>query len=85
MRIMSKIGWKLCSYIGNFLFLIVLFGFSLTLLSFLNIALAITEAIDDISIIVPASCTFSDATTDGNYAANIIPGNYNDDIGSEWL
>lgn len=34
------------------------------------------------SVIVPASCTFSDTTTDGNYAVSITPGSYNDNIGN---
>jgi uncharacterized protein (TIGR02145 family) len=62
--------------------LVVLFSFSLSLLGFLNTVLATTGAIDDISIIVPVSCTFSDTTADGSYAVNITPGNYDDSIGS---
>ena len=38
--------------------------------------------IDQVSVTVPASCTFSNTVEDGEYAVTMTAGSYNDDIGN---
>ena len=56
-------------------------GLLLLILSCTN-AFADDAVVDKVSIKVPVACTFSSATTDGNYSASLMPGDYDDTIGS---
>ena len=68
------------SVLGGGILLLVVFWVTKALT--LNTFAYDTTSVDDVAIVVPTSCSFTNATTSNTYVAHLTPGNYDDTIGS---